>query len=86
MVSCRCLLVSDKASEYTTENRFLMYTSNAKNCFWVTRDRKSRQHTQISPVFESEKEACEWIQSFSEVRKQTNNVVPFNKKVRGLFD
>ena len=78
--------MSDKASDYTTENRFLMYTNDAKKCFWCTRGDRQAMHTQISPVFESEKEACDWIQSFSEVRKQTNNIVPFNKKVRGLFD
>lgn len=78
--------MSDKSSDYTTETRFLMYTPNAKGCFWVTRDRKNKKHTQISPVFKDEHEAVAWLKDFDEKVKQTNNVVPFNKKVKGLFN
>jgi len=77
--------MSDKASDYTTETRFLMYTTNTKGCFWCTRDRQNRQHTQISPVFKDEHEAVEWLRDFDAKVKQTNNVVPFNKKIQGLF-
>jgi len=77
--------MSDKASDYTTENRFLMYGNGAPGCFWVTRDRLKRGHTQISPVFKDEHEAVEWLKDFDAKVKQTNNVVPFNKKVQGLF-
>lgn len=78
--------MSDKASDYTTENRFLMYTNDTRKCFWCTRDRLNRQHTQISPVFEDEHVATQWIKDFDAKVKQTNNVVPFNKKVKGLFE
>ena len=78
-------MVSDKASDYTTETRFLMYTNDARKCFWCTRDRDNRQHTQISPVFKNEHEAVAWLNNFEAKVQQTNNVVPFNKKVQGLF-
>lgn len=78
--------MSDKASDYTTENRFLMYTNDTQQCFWCTRDRLKRKHTQISPVFKDEHEAVEWLKDFDAKVKQTNNVVPFNSKVKGLFE
>ena len=63
-----------------------MYTNDTRKCFWCTRDRLNRQHTQISPVFEDEHDAVQWIKDFDAKVKQTNNVVPFNKKFQGLFE
>lgn len=61
-----------------------MYTNDAKKCFWCTRGAR-RQHTQISPVFKDEHEAVAWLNDFEAKVQQTNNVVPFNSKVKGLF-
>ncbi len=78
--------MSDKASDYTTDSRFLMYTNDtAKKCFWCTRDRLRGSHTQISPVFKDEHEAVDWLKDFDTKVKQTDNIVPFNSKVKGLF-
>ena len=63
-----------------------MYTNDAQKCFWCTRGEKRANHTQISPIFNDEHEAVAWLKDFDAKVKQTNNVVPFNSKVRGLFE
>lgn len=78
--------MSDKSSDYTTKTRFLMYTNDAQKCFWCTRGERHGNHTQISPIFNDEHEAVAWLKDFDAKVKQTNNVVPFNSKVRGLFE